>query len=331
MAASQCNIKTLISRPTKFTIICLTISLSVIPITYAGRALPPVKLTLHPSKATETAQKYQLLPKVEELIDADAAPLYEKAVASLPAELNTDQINQWRKTPPDQLPQKQVQAALEQFKPSLQLLEQASKCKRCNWTDDALQKLTQYRNMAFLLTLQIHSEIAQDRYDSAIDTVQTGYTLAKNLSKEPMLISGLAAVAITEVVSRQIEQFVQGTDAPNLYTALIALPQPFIDLSDPLEIEEADVRQKISLLTNSMERRIAALQCVEALRLYAGSHDGKFPDKLSDVTEVTVPDDPVTKKPFSYSRTGSEAVLELQATEGSDGRDAIRYELKLKE
>jgi hypothetical protein len=79
-----------------------------------------------------------------------------------------------------------------------------------------------------------------------------------------------------------------------------------------------------------LNRHVAVLQCIEALRLYAGSHDGKFPEKLSDVTEIKIPVDPVTKKPFSYKSTSSEAVLELEATEGSDGRDAVRYELKLK-
>ena len=46
-----------------------------------------------------------------------------------------------------------------------------------------------------------------------------------------MLISGLLAVAISGVMARQIEQFVQRPDAPNLYTALNTLPQPFIDPS----------------------------------------------------------------------------------------------------
>lgn len=310
---------------------CLMISLLITSTTYAGRARPPVQLTLHPGKASESGQKYQLLPKDEELIDADAAPLYEKAVASLPAELNTDQINQWRKTPLDELPQKQVQTTLKQFKPSLKLLEQASRCKRCDWTYEALQKLTQYRNLAFILTLQIHFEIAQGRYDSAIDTVRSGLALAKNLSKEPMLIPGLVAVAITEVICQQIDQFVQRPDAPNLYQVLRDLPQPFIDLTDQLEIEEPDTAKKVHPLTNRLDRHITALQCIEALRHYTGAHNGKFPEKLSDVTDIKVPDDPVTKKPFSYTKTGSGAVLELEGTEGSEGRDAIRYELILKE
>jgi hypothetical protein len=79
-----------------------------------------------------------------------------------------------------------------------------------------------------------------------------------------------------------------------------------------------------------LSRHVAVLQCVEAIRLYVGSHDGKFPEKLSDVRDVKIPLDPVTKKEFSYKSTGSEAVLESEAIEGSDSRDAVRYELKLK-
>lgn len=310
---------------------CLIISLLIISNTYAQRAQPPVQMTLHPSKATESTQKYQLLPKDDELIDTDAAPLYEKAAKSLSAEFDMNQINQWRKTEPEQLPQKQVQTTLEQFKPTYQLLEQAAKCKRCEWTEDLSQNLTQYRQIAFLLTLQIRSQTIQSKYDSAIDSMRTGYAMAKNISKEPMLIPGLVAVAISAVVSGQIEQFIQESDAPNLYYALNALPTPFIDLSDSWEMAEPETAQKVNPIIYRMERHIAALKCIEALRLYACMHDGKFPEKLSDVTEVKIPDDPVTKKPFSYSRTGSEAILEIQATEGSEGRDAIRYEITFKE
>ena len=38
-----------------------------------------------------------------------------------------------------------------------------------------------------------------------------------------------------------------------------------------------------------MNRRIAALQIIEALRLHAGSNVGKFPVKLSDVTDYEIP------------------------------------------
>lgn len=331
MALLKHKIIITICRMTKLTPFYLLICFLIISNTYAKRAKPPAQITIHPSKAIEAARKHQLLPKAEELTDTDALPLYEKALESLPKKLDTKKINQWRKTPLDELPQKEVQAALNQFETSLKLLKQAAECKRCEWTYEALEKLNQYRNTAFLLTLQIHFETARGNYDNAIGTVQTGFALAKNLSKEPATIPGLVAVAIAEVVTKQIEYFIQNQDAPNLYHALSELPQPFIDLSVSLEIEEADVAKKVQLLTNRLDRHLAALRCIEALRLYAGSHDGKYPEKLSDITEITIPNDPVTKKPFSYNRTGSEAVLELKGTEGSEGRDSIRYELKLEE
>jgi hypothetical protein len=57
------------------------------------------------------------------------------------------------------------------------------------------------------------------------------------------------------------------------------------------------------------DRRIAGLRAVEALRLYAASHEGKLPEALSQVKEVPVPDDPATGKPFEYRRDGVAALL----------------------
>jgi hypothetical protein len=57
-----------------------------------------------------------------------------------------------------------------------------------------------------------------------------------------------------------------------------------------------------------LEQRIALLRHVEALRLYAAEHDGKLPEKLSDVA-VPLPTDPFTGKPFHYQGEGSTAHL----------------------
>jgi hypothetical protein len=57
-----------------------------------------------------------------------------------------------------------------------------------------------------------------------------------------------------------------------------------------------------------VDRRIAMLRTVEALRLYAADHDGKLPGKLGDLT-VPVPDDPITGKPFTYKVENSTAEL----------------------
>ncbi|HUT46021.1 MAG TPA: hypothetical protein VMX36_07025 [Sedimentisphaerales bacterium] len=294
-----------------------------------------VELTLHPAKSPKPEQKYQLLAKADGQRNADAAPLYEKAIQSLPSGLKMDEINQWLKTPPDRLPEKQVQSTLEQLKPTLELLEQAAKCKQCDWPyldDDTLsQTLANYRRFTFFLALQARFQIARGRYDGAINTMQTGFGMARHLGEDPSLVRGLVGVGIAAYICRQLEQFVQRPDAPVLNEALRDLPQPFIDLTEQVEWEDPDIKEKVHLQMNRLDRYVAALQCIEAIRLYAAVHDGKFPKKLSDVKLVPVPDDPVTHKAFVYTWTGTKAVLEMPALKGTTERDTMRYELSLKE
>jgi hypothetical protein len=309
---------------------------------YAGSsALPPVELTIQPSKATSVKQQYNLLFKADELTDGDAVPLYEQAAKSLLGEPQIKQVGEWLDAPLDKLPLQDVKSMLEQFKPAIQIIEQAAKCKQRNWPPIQNGKypidLSGYRKSSYVLSLKSRLEIANGQYEQAISTIQTGFNMARQVGNEaPNLSQALVGIAVGQSMSRELGKFIQAPDAPCLYQALRRMPQPFIDLSvpfknEPLEIEGTDGGKRVRQTANRLDRHISALQCIEALRLYAGTHGGKFPDKLSDVTEVSVPADPVTKKPFSYSRTGPKAVLEVTGTEGSDGRDAVRYELNLKE
>ena len=308
-----------------------------------GEKVRTVELTLYPAKAPEPAQKYQLLPKAEEQTDADAVPLYEEAFkSSLLKDSQRDQkIRQWVRTPIDKLPRKQVRSTLQKLKPTLQLVEQAAKCKQCNWpvveagqvTDELMKNLPKYRQVAYILALQARFQIARGQYDKAIDAIQTGLAMAKHLGEAPTLVQGLVGTAIGGLIRQQLEQLIQAADAPNLYWALQSLPKPFVDLTKQMEPlhDMEPVHDKVRLIMNRFDRHLAVLQCIESLRLYAAAHDGKFPDELSNVTEVPVPDDPVTRKPFVYQRTGAKAVLEAPALEGATAKEAIRYELTLKE
>jgi hypothetical protein len=78
------------------------------------------------------------------------------------------------------------------------------------------------------------------------------------------------------------------------------------------------------------ERRVAALRCLEALRLHAAGNDSKWPAALKGVTEAPVPADPVTGKPFEYKLAGGRATL---ATPRADGKtlpvQALAFELTL--
>lgn len=77
------------------------------------------------------------------------------------------------------------------------------------------------------------------------------------------------------------------------------------------------------------ERRIAALRCVEAIRLYAALHDGRLPGSLEEIKEVPLPINPVTGKPFPYHLDGETAVLESEG--GPADRPSLRYVIRLAE
>src|SRR5438093_644983 len=58
-----------------------------------------------------------------------------------------------------------------------------------------------------------------------------------------------------------------------------------------------------------LDRRIAMLQTIEAVRLYAAAHDGKLPAKLADITDVPLPVDPATGQAFEYTLRKDGALL----------------------
>jgi len=293
-----------------------------------------IELTLHPAKAPELKDKYQLLPRDSECSDADAVPFYNKALRSIPKDFQRGRIIQLNREPLSKLSQEQAQEILLQFQSTLGLIQKAARCKQCNWLDMETGKvpenLSDYRRISDVLVLQGRLQIAQGKYDKAIDTFQTGFAMSRHLAKGDYLIRGLVGVAIAARMCGQIEDFIQAAGAPNLYWALQDLPKPYIDLSEQIELEMPEVRKKVRLLMNRLDRHIAALQCIEALRLYVSAHGGKFPGNLGEITEITIPDDPVTNKPFIYrSTTGSQAILEGPIPEGGTDRDSVHYELKL--
>jgi hypothetical protein len=61
--------------------------------------------------------------------------------------------------------------------------------------------------------------------------------------------------------------------------------------------------------TARLDRAVAILRVLEALRIYAAGHGDKLPDALANVSDVPVPSDPVTGKPFEYRLDGDKATL----------------------
>jgi hypothetical protein len=81
-----------------------------------------------------------------------------------------------------------------------------------------------------------------------------------------------------------------------------------------------------------LERKINALRCVEALRAYAATHEGKLPARLEDVKDAPIPADPVTGKAFVYKLTDGKATLESPDMTGESRRyfEDLVYEVTMK-
>jgi hypothetical protein len=98
-----------------------------------------------------------------------------------------------------------------------------------------------------------------------------------------------------------------------------------------LEVTDPAVVEKVYHAMDRHERRVAALRCVEAVRLYAAAQ-GKLPKALADVTNAPAPADPLTGKPFEYSADGDKAKLTAPVPPGDQDPPSppFVYELTLR-
>jgi hypothetical protein len=77
-----------------------------------------------------------------------------------------------------------------------------------------------------------------------------------------------------------------------------------------------------------LERDVAALRVIEALRMYAADNGGQLPKQLSEIEQVPVPTNPATGKPFVYRLDGEKAILELPPSDQVIAGNC-RYEIEV--
>ena len=81
--------------------------------------------------------------------------------------------------------------------------------------------------------------------------------------------------------------------------------------------------------TCQLDRNIAALRCVEAIRMYAAQNKGKLPQTLGAITAVPVVDNPSTGQPFSYRIEEGKAILEAPPLPGDNARSGLKYIIEI--
>jgi hypothetical protein len=79
-----------------------------------------------------------------------------------------------------------------------------------------------------------------------------------------------------------------------------------------------------------LDRNVAALRVIEALRLHAAAHNGTLPDQLGDVTAVPVPNDPGTGKPFEYHLEDEWATIVSRLPGDPFSKNGLRYRVTIR-
>jgi hypothetical protein len=446
----------------------------------------PVPLTLSPAAAPRPSLQYRLLPARGELVPGNAATQYYRALAlfvenqDLLKDIYQDHWDKWLEVPLDKLPLQEVEGKLRRARNLLHEIEVGTRYRQCDWQLAGrpegfaliLPDIQGYRRVAVLLAVQARSQIAQKQWPQAVRTLQTGFALARHMTQGPFFVQVLVGLAIAQVMSREVEEFIQQPEAPNLYWALAVLPRPLTDLDlaiaeertmlerffpllkevgqGPLTLAQvqaglARLRQKLDDLglrrqtgaemlaqaaymtwsypearrallaqgrkaedldamptvqvvalhtyceyldaydeavkwvhvsggfqhpayreasqryrkamrqmdrlffhgllrglgseelgvettflgVKRLDRKIAALRCVEAVRLHAAAHGGHWPTTLQAIQEVPAPPDPITGKPFEYRATDAGAMLSAPLPPGARPvpTELLRYEL----
>jgi hypothetical protein len=78
-----------------------------------------------------------------------------------------------------------------------------------------------------------------------------------------------------------------------------------------------------------VERHIALLRTIEAIRLHAAANKGRPPATLAEIQLVPVPNDPITGKSFIYSTQANQFTLTGPAPQGADATYSLRYDVTL--
>lgn len=243
----------------------------------------PTKLTLSPAAEPTPAMKHELLPPFLDRREGNAVPLYMKTLLMLNDSgidnKSWEKISVWLETPPNELPRKEVRAALEPLNSVYGDLQLAARRDRCDWSiairergpaifGTLLPEVQGFRSLGRLLALKARSEIAEGKYDEAIQTLQIGYTLSRHVTEQPFIVSGLVGVAIANQMSQQLEQLLTAKDSPNMYWAIAALPDPLIDARPAMELEGSTLFLMYPELNELESKELTPLQWRKLWRRY---------------------------------------------------------------
>ena len=205
--------------------------------------------------------------------------------------------------------------------------------------EDIPTLLKQLDAAGLLLAVKARYHIARGEYDQACRWLRAGLAQGRQMTADTHAILAMAGAVNVGRVLGQIEAWVQQTGSPSLFRPLGDLPRPLAVFANIDETKQSpeygssdlldyqpEILAQSPLIVRNIERMMAALQCVEAIRLHAALYEGRIPESLTEITDVRVPLDPVARQAFVYERV--EDVFTLSSEDKDGGRRVeIRYRI----
>jgi len=87
---------------------------------------------------------------------------------------------------------------------------------------------------------------------------------------------------------------------------------------------------RIAFIQARLDRNIALLRTIEAIRMFAADHSGRLPGSLAEIASVPIPADPVTGKDFLYERIDARNARLEAPVSPAESRKRPIYELTIK-
>ena len=247
----------------------------------SDKSMQVMRLKVHPQAAPLPALKHRLIPDPDDRTDGNSALFYLKAMGFLEQSNAFKQLREmeqkwaqqardsgdvtadyppysWRDLPPSELPLDQVEDYLILIDFQKSLLYDAA--RRKNYSQDRameresnpiaylLPEVQNMRQLARQQTVRLRYAVAQNRIDDAVEILSQIMTMANHIGRDEFLVSCLVGVAIEGIAIKQGLMLSQQADAPNLYWAIAACPDPMIDLSNAIGTERKFLLRQLPAL-----------------------------------------------------------------------------------
>jgi hypothetical protein len=239
------------------------------------------EMTLYPQAEPDPPLRYRLIPDHFDRKSGNAALYYLRAMGFVEQSAARDRVsefqkqqvekareagidfadvppNSWLSMPPSELPLDEVNEYLTytSFQPrdlaTARMLKDFEMDRNVRDVENPIMVLLpeiQYmRELARNQSLRCRVAIAESRAADAIEILGQQYSMANHLGNDEFIVSNLVGAAIAGIAFTDLLYLLESPEAPNLYWALAALPDPLIDMKEAMAYERQFLLEQVKVL-----------------------------------------------------------------------------------